>query len=69
MSDAKTELVLVKEKIKGLKAEYCWYFKQLHERYPRWIYSQNLGVEAMKGLIHKLKLDYKWKLHKTKKTL
>jgi len=50
------------EKIKGLKAEYCWYFEQLHARYPRWIYSQNLGVEAMKGLNHKLKLEYGWKL-------
>jgi hypothetical protein len=60
MSDAKTELLLVKEKIKGLKAEYCWYFEQLHKRYPRWIYSQYLGVEAMKGLVNKLKLEYGW---------
>jgi len=62
MNDVETELLLVKEKIKGLKAEYCWYFEQLHGRHPRWIYSQNLGVEAMKGLNHKLKLDYGWKL-------
>lgn len=62
MTDAATEYALVKEKIRGLKAEYCWYFEQLYDRYPRWIYSQNLQVEGLKGLIHKLKLDYGHKI-------
>ena len=62
MSDARTELTLVKQKIKGLKAEYCWYFEQLHGRHPRWIYSQSLGVEAMKEMVRKLQLEYGWKV-------
>jgi hypothetical protein len=65
---AKQQLMQVYAKINALKDEYRHYFAKVHGHDARWIYSQNFGVEAMKGLVDGLKLDYKWKLHQEKAT-
>lgn len=59
------ELLEVKTRIKALKDRYVEVHKALHDgRDAQWIYSMtNLGVEAMKGLLHKMELDLKWKNH------
>lgn len=59
------ELLEVKARIKALKDRYVELFKAITgEKDAQWIYSlNNLGVEAMKGLVHKLELELKWKLH------
>ena len=66
--NAKQQLMQVYAKIDALKDEYRHYFVKVHGRDACWIYSQYIGVEAMQGLVHKLKSDYKWKLHQTKET-
>lgn len=59
------ELLEVKARIKILKDRYVGLHKALNEgKDAQWIYSmQNLGVEAMKGLVDKMELELKWKLH------
>jgi hypothetical protein len=62
------ELLEVKARIKILKDRYVELHKALNEgKDARWIYSMNnLGVEAMKGLVNKMELELKWKIHNEK---
>ncbi len=40
----------------ALRDEYVRLFKRIYGRDASWIYTQSLGVEAMKGLVRGLKL-------------
>ena len=65
------ELLEVKARIKALKDRYVELHKALNEgKDAQWIYSlNNLGVEAMKGLVNKMELELKWKLHNERNKL
>jgi hypothetical protein len=52
---AREQLMQVNAKINALKDEYVRLFQKIHGRDAQWIYSQYLGVEAMKGLVCALK--------------
>jgi len=56
---AKEKLMQVYAKIDALKDQYVQLFKKVHRRNAQWIYSQYLGVEAMKGLVRGLELELK----------
>jgi hypothetical protein len=43
-------------KINALKDEYIRLFRSIYGRDASWIYTQSLGVEAMKELVRGLKL-------------